>query len=87
MRPGEPGYGKGNHPFDPRRGICLSHVVFWSPSLNVNRDGRWAVVLLILPIKDLHGDHEWLPTMLSARRDGAEPSDDIRCAYSLILRL
>ena len=87
MRPGEPGHGRGNKPFDPRRGICLKHVVFWSPLVNPNADGRWAMCMLIRPIKDTTGEQERRPTVISALQPGGEPSDDPCCTYSHVLRL
>ena len=87
MRPGEPGHGRGKRPFDPRLGICLSSVLFWSPEVNTNADGRWAMCMLIRPIKDTTGTQERRPTVVSALHVGGEPSDDPCCTYSHVLRL
>ena len=87
MRPGEPGWGRGSKPWDPQRGLCICHLVFWSPDLNTNNDGRWAVCVMILPIKDQTGEATRRPTVISARHPGGEPSGDPRCVYSYALRL
>ena len=87
MRPGEPGFGKGDKPFNPDRGICISHVLFWSPEVNVNSHGLWAVLLSIVPSKDARGTAERRPTIISAQLAGGEPSDHPMCVYSHVLRL
>ena len=87
MRPGEPGHGRGKRPFDPRLGICLAHLIFWSPSVNPNADGRWAMCMLIRPIKDNTGEQERRPTVISSLHQGGEPNDDPCCTYSHVLRL
>ena len=90
MRPGEPGWGSGKKPWNPEVGICIGSVVFWSPALNPNRDGRWSVCLMIRPIKDKgDGALERRPTVISSRQLGGsgEPCDDHKCAYSHIFRL
>ena len=79
MRPGEPGHGRGKRPFDPRLGICLAHLIFWSPSVNPNADGRWAMCMLIRPIKDNTGEQERRPTVISSLHQGGEPNDDPCC--------
>ena len=78
MRPGEPGFGKGDKPFNPDRGICISHVLFWSPEVNIN--SRMACGQSCCP--------SCRPRTRAARRRGGRPSSvpSWQAASRLIIR-
>ena len=82
MRPGEPGQGGGHKPWNPQRGLKLSDVVWWSS--DVTQDGRPAVVLNVLPIKDKDGRSRRQPCPISAQTSGApsSPASAPCCTYT-----
>ena len=83
LRPGEPGKGKGLRPFEPKRGITIADVVWWTAVITGN--DRPAVVLMIVPIKDGTGRAQRHPIVISAVH--ATDRSDPLCAYSHIERL
>ena len=80
MRPGEPGAGGRNKPFDPRRGLTYAQVRWWAAS--DTRMGRPSIVLMLLPVKR-PDSWERHPVPFMAR-DGSGHVSDPMCVYSLL---
>ena len=80
MRPGEPGRGSGRTPWNAKRGLKLADVTWWSQLQT--EDGRPAVVLSILPVKDKDGRSQRCPCPISALSASPMPGGEACCTYS-----